>query len=79
MSRRIIANSARKVLMFNRISKERKLRVNELRHLRDSVNSYLGIMKQYSTYRLRRGLLNRLDKRILNRVDVHKKSCVIVL
>lgn len=70
MSSRTIGNFRRCLAELNSTNANHRLKASEMGDLRSRVNSYLGIMGHYDTYRLRRRLVGSLDGRILKRISV---------
>ena len=70
MSRRIIRGAFASVTSFNHLNHAHRLNRRELRHLRSSVNSYLGMMTHYQTYRIRVSLIAHIEPRVMARLKV---------
>ena len=59
VNKRIIRNFKRSVALHNYLAMLHKPDVFEIQHFISSVNSYLGIMRHYKTYRIRSHILNQ--------------------
>ena len=55
---------------INEDNENHRLTNSEMKRLRSRVNSYLGILSHYDTYRIREGMLESLDPRIRKRFQV---------
>ncbi len=61
VSKRVKNNLWQKVNYLNKILSKNKLTNKDKIYIRSSVNSYLGILNHFQTYKLRRKFLSRLD------------------
>jgi hypothetical protein len=61
--KRTKGNFYRLITQWNTLIRSRKLDEDEIRHFQSSANSYLGFMRHYRTYRLRKRTLWRMSAR----------------
>lgn len=60
-----------------KVSNERVLSDEELLSVRDSLNSYWGMMKHHSSYKLREKIATRLSSQLKERLYCHKGYCKV--
>jgi hypothetical protein len=70
ISNRTVANAYRRIHYFNTRVLERGFTCKNAESFASSLNSYLGIMKHYSTYSIRRRLIGRISPEWLKVVVV---------
>lgn len=64
---------------WNRVARQRLLTPDELKQVRDSTNSYWGLMQHHNSYHLRRRMARRFASQIVNRTQTKDGYSKIVL
>lgn len=70
VSRRTVSNFRRTIDSMNLLTEDHKPDMKEMRDFRSSVNSYLGIMGHYDSFRVRKKIVSRLDNRVWKRIII---------